>query len=128
MILVDTNTWVFFLNGRRPTRLAEFLRSQRVRTCDVVIGELSLGAGLPPEFRTHLASLARLPTPTPAETLAFIQRHTQLVCGSGVGWADMQVIHTAEQAGALLYTEDEAMRSLWLALGFRLADGGPRLR
>lgn len=125
MILVDTNTWIRFLLGR-PTRVAEYLRAQRVRVCDVVIGELSLGAGLPPAFRTELAKLPSLPSPTAGATLAFIDRHQDAIAGAGVGWADIQVILAARNAGALLYTEDDAMRALWTALGHRLADGGRR--
>ena len=126
MILIDTNTWVYFLHGSRPTRVAEYLKTQRVRSCDVVIGELSLGTGLSESFRANLANLPRVPCPTAGETLAFKDRHDKTVQGSGVGWADIQVIVAAENAGALLYTEDEDMRSLWLALGYRLADSGPR--
>jgi len=125
VILVDTNTWIHFLNGRK-TRVAEYLKAQRVRTCDVVIGELNLGSGLPDAFRVDLLKLPKLPSPSARDTVHFIDRHRQTVGGAGVGWADVQVIITAEKAGALLYTEDEAMRELWLDLGHRLADGGPR--
>lgn len=124
LILVDTNTWVFFLLGR-PTRLGEFLRTQRVRTCDVVIGELCLGSGLPASFRADLLKLPRVPSPTAAETLGFIEQHDRTVRGAGVGWADLQVLVAAQRAGALLYTEDRALRDVWVALGYRLVDGGP---
>jgi predicted nucleic acid-binding protein len=128
VILVDTNTWVYFLQGSRPTRLATFLKANRVRTCAVVIGELSLGSGMPPEFRANLASLPSVPSPSAEDTVAFIQRHSHTVAGAGIGWADVQVIVAAENAGALLYTEDEAMRRVWTALGHRLADAGARGR
>lgn len=125
MILIDTNTWILFLLGDK-TRVGEHLRSQRVRTCDVVIGELNLGSGLPESFRVEFLKMPRLPSPTAGETMQFIDRHRQSLSGAGVGWSDVQVILTAQKAGALLYTEDEAMRELWLDLGYRLADGGPR--
>lgn len=124
MILVDTSTWVDFLHGR-PTRVAAFLLQQRVRTCEVVIGELRLGSGLPAAFLGELLKLPRVPSPDAAETLAFLDRNSQ-IGGAGIGWADLQVVVAAAKAGALLYSEDTAMRNVWLALGFRLADGGGR--
>lgn len=99
-----------------------------MRTCDVVLGELRLGTGLSEAFYANLLNLPRVPSPTAVETVAFIDRHHTTVRGAGVGWADIQVILAAKVAGALLYTEDNDMRALWSALGFRLADGGPRAR
>ena len=45
MILVDANAWVHHLR-KRDTRLVAFLLAQRVRTCDIVVGELLLEAVL----------------------------------------------------------------------------------
>src|SRR5438552_6277017 len=39
VILVDTNAWIHHLR-KADQRLVRFLGEQRVRTCDVVIGEL----------------------------------------------------------------------------------------
>jgi len=49
MILVDTNAWINHLR-KRDSRLVLFLTQQRVRTCDVIVGELLLGSGLPKTF------------------------------------------------------------------------------
>ena len=58
MILVDTNAWIHHLR-RRDERLVRFLDEQRVHTCDVVIGELLLGAGLPKAFAGDLHGMQR---------------------------------------------------------------------
>lgn len=46
MILADTNAWIRHFRAT-DMRLVVFLKEQRARTCDVVIGELLLGSGLP---------------------------------------------------------------------------------
>lgn len=126
MILVDTNTWVHHIRGDRSTRLPDLLRTGRVRTCAVVLGELRLGSGLPPAVDRLLAALPAVPSPSAEETTRFLERQRRSLAGTGIGWADLQVIIAAQRAGALLYSEDGPMRRAWLALGYRLADGGPR--
>lgn len=120
MILVDTNAWVDHLR-KKDTRLVEFLEQQRVRTCDIVIGELLLGAGFPPGVASDLGALATLPSPTPAETRLFIERHRRAFAGSGVGWADAQIILTAHKAGARIHSSDRAVRKVCRAVGVVLA-------
>jgi len=56
MILADTNAWVDHLR-KKDDRLVTFLLQQRVRTSDVVIGELRLGSGLPKTFAADLSAL-----------------------------------------------------------------------
>jgi predicted nucleic acid-binding protein len=116
LILVDTNAWVAHLRAKDP-RLTAFLLQQRVHTCDVVIGELLLGSGLPRTFAKDLLALPRLPSPGAAETRAFIERHRGTFAGSGVGWADAQVLLAASKSGALLYSSDRAVRRASPALG-----------
>jgi predicted nucleic acid-binding protein len=87
MILVDTNAWVNHLR-KRDSRLVLFLSQQRVRTCDVVVGELLLGSGLPKTFASDLAALPHLPSPSATDTRAFINRHRSALAGAGVGWAE----------------------------------------
>lgn len=106
MILVDTNAWVHHLRRRDP-KLVELLLQQRVRTCDVVIGELLLGSGLPRGFAEDLLALPRLPSPTALETRAFIERHRKSFAASGVGWADTQIILAANKSGARLHSSDK---------------------
>ncbi len=120
VILVDTNAWVHHLRENDP-RLVQFLLEGRVRTCDVVIGELLLGAGLPRRFARDLAALARIPSPAPSATREFVERHRRAFAGSGVGWADAQVIHAAANAGAKIHTADREVRRVSGALRVHLA-------
>ena len=120
MILVDTNAWVSHLR-RRDARLVAFLLQQRVRTCEVVIGELELGSGLPPEFARSLAALPQLPSPGAEETRLFIERHRRSLAGVGVGWADVQIVLAANKSGARLHTSDKHVRRVCGAVGVTLA-------
>lgn len=120
MILVDTNAWVLHLR-RKDARLAAYLLQQRVRICDVVIGELLLGSGLPETFAADLRALPRLPSPGALETRLFIERHRRAFAGSGTGWGDAQIIVTAVKAGARLYSTDRAARAVCRSVGVTLA-------
>jgi predicted nucleic acid-binding protein len=116
VILVDTNAWIHHLR-RKDHRLVGFLRQQRVRTCDVVIGELLLGSGLPRGFAKDLLALPQLPSPGATETRAFVERHAHVFAGSGAGWADVQILLAAFKAGARLHTSDRAVRRVCRAVG-----------
>ena len=120
VILADTNAWVHHLR-KNDTRLAGFLLQQRVRTCDVVIGELLLGSGLPKSFASDLLALPRLPSPSATETRIFIERHRGAFAGSGIGWADAQIIAVAAKSGARMHTSDRPVRTACRALGIALA-------
>jgi len=120
VILVDTNAWVHHLRRADP-RLVGFLVQQRVRTCDVVIGELLLGSGLPRRFAHDLAALPSLPSPTASETRLFVERHRRSFAGSGVGWADAQIILAASKSGARVHTSDRGVRGVCSAIGVSLA-------
>jgi len=120
MILVDTNAWVNHLR-RSDRRLVELLGQQRVWTCDVVIGELLLGSGLPKDFARLLSKLPHVPSPRADETKSFVERHHRSLGGAGVGWADVQVLLAAAKAGARIHTGDRAVRSVCGALGVPLA-------
>lgn len=120
VILVDTNAWVNHLR-RKDARLVALLLEGRVRTTDVVVGELLLGTGLPKSFAADLGALAKLPSPSATETLAFIERRRRAFAGSGVGWADAQIIVAAAKAGARLYSSDRAVLKVCRASGVALA-------
>lgn len=120
MILADTNAWVRHLR-QGDERLARYLRENRVVTSDVVVGELQLGAGIPPSVATMLALLPVVPGPSTEATRRFIARHQRTLRASGVGWADAQVILSAAGSGALLYTNDRPLSTVWRRLGHRLA-------
>jgi predicted nucleic acid-binding protein len=120
VILVDTNAWVQHFRKADP-RLMAVLRQQRVRTCDIVIGELLLGSGLPKTFARDLDALPKIPSPTALETRRFIERHSRTYAGAGVGWADAQIILSAAKSGARLYTSDRGVRRVCVALDVPLA-------
>jgi len=120
MILVDTSAWIQHLRKSDVT-LVTFLKEQRVRACDVVIGELLLGSGLPAGFARDLRTLPRLASPSAAETCTFVERHSRTLAGAGVGWADVQILLTAAKAGARLHTTDKAVRRLCQSLDIKLA-------
>jgi predicted nucleic acid-binding protein len=120
VILVDTSAWIGHLR-RRDSRLVEFLLQQRVRTCDVVLGELALGSGLPKEFGRLLAALPRVPSPNAEETRLFIERHLRSFGGAGVGWADAQILLAAAKSGARLHSSDKPVRRVCAVVGVHLA-------
>jgi predicted nucleic acid-binding protein len=120
VILVDTNAWIQHLR-KRDVRLVTFLEQQRVYTCDVVIGELLLGSGLPKGIAKDLALLPRLPSPSAEQTRQFIERHQRSFGGAGVGWADAQIIMAAAKSGARLHTADRHVRRLCTSIRVALA-------
>lgn len=119
MILADTNAWVAHVRSADP-KLVRMLEQSRVFTCDVVLGELELGSGLPKDLTKLLALLPRLPSPSAASTLAFVRRHRSVFSSSGVGWADAQIIVAGEESGAWVHSSDRAVRRVWRRLGHRL--------
>jgi predicted nucleic acid-binding protein len=120
LILVDTNAWVNHLRKKDP-ELTRFLSEEQVHTCDVVVGELLLGSGLPKTFAGDLLALPRLPSPSAVETRTFIEDRRSGFSGSGVGWADAQVILAALKSGARVYTSDRGVRKICRAIGVALA-------
>ena len=119
MILADTNAWVDHFR-KKDLRLVRFLLQERVHTCDVVLGELLLGSGLPEDVNASLLALPRVPSPTAAETRLFIERHRRAFAGSGVGWADAQIVLAAAKTGARIYTADRGVRKVCGATGVAL--------
>jgi predicted nucleic acid-binding protein len=120
LILVDTNAWIQHLR-RKDQQLVEFLMQQRVHTCDVVVGELLLGSGMPKTFVADLLALPRLPCPGATETRMFIERNGRAFAGSGVGWADAQIILAAAKSGARLHSADRDVRKVCRTLRLALA-------
>lgn len=120
MILVDTNAWIRHLQRSDP-RLVRLLLESRVRTCEVVIGELMLGSGLPRGFAADLAALPRIPSPSALETREFVERHRRTCGGAGIGWADAQILLAARKAGTRIYTSDAAVRRVARGVGIALA-------
>ncbi|HEY4393384.1 MAG TPA: PIN domain-containing protein [Polyangia bacterium] len=120
MILVDTNAWIRHLHASDP-HLVRLLLEQRVHTCDVIVGELLLGSGLPKTFAQDVLALPKVPSPGPTETRTFIERHLAAFAGSGLGWADAQIVLAASKAGARVHSSDRAVRKACRTLGVPLA-------
>ena len=99
----------------------QYLGENRAVTCDVVIGELELGSGIPARVARDLSLLPLVPSPGAAATRAFVERRLRSFHASGVGWADAQIIVAAADSGVRLYTSDRAVTAVWRRLGFRLA-------
>lgn len=74
-----------------------------------------LGAGIPKGFARDLMALPR--SPTASEARDFIERHRSPCAGSGVGWADVQILVAAVKAGARIYSSDTAVRRLCRRVG-----------
>ena len=72
MILVDTNAWIHH-SKKADVRLVGFVTERRVRTCDVVIGEVFLGSG---QGRPRAVSFRRGPA-----RVKFVARHPLLARG-----------------------------------------------
>ena len=87
----------------------------------MVVGELLLGSGLPPRFAADLLALPRVPSPTSLETRTFIEHHAKSLRGSGIGWADAQIILAAHKSGARIHTSDDGVRRVCGATGVALA-------
>jgi predicted nucleic acid-binding protein len=119
MILADTSIWIRHFR-KADLQLMRLLEDSRLVTCDIVVGELTLGAGVPARADADLALLAKIASPSSDETLEFMRRHLRAFRAAGVGWSDAQIIVSAAAAGALLYTADRPQRSVWRSLGFRL--------
>lgn len=117
MILVDTSTWIGHFR-RRDVHLVELLAAGTAATCAVVRAELRLGAGVPAEVTALLGRLPDLPVPDARGTLAFLDRHVHLLAGTGIGYADLQIVACAAGSGSLLRTADRDLAAAWRALGF----------
>jgi rRNA-processing protein FCF1 len=50
-----------------------------------------------------------------------VERHRRHLAGSGVGWADAQIVVAAARAGALVHTSDRAIAKVCARIGVPLA-------
>jgi predicted nucleic acid-binding protein len=124
-VLPDASAWVAHLKRRDPV-LVRHLAENRAVTCDVVVGELLLGHGLPPELLRHLAVLPRIPCPSTGETGAFIERHREVLKRAGLGFSQVEVLLAARGAKAALHTRDPGLTQAWRQLSAGAVPASPR--
>ncbi len=110
MVLVDTSVWVDHLRHRGPDgQLAALLEHGAALGHPSVTGELALGhlRGRA-EILGLLGQLPQATVATPAELLAFIERHELL--GLGIGYVDAQLLAATKLTdGVQLWTHDRRL-------------------
>lgn len=115
MTLVDTSVWGDHFR-RGHARLAGLLEQGAVATHDLVIGELACGnLRSRPTVLGLLSALPRVPTATPAETLAFLE-HERLLA-RGLGWIDVNLLASTAAAGMSIWSLDARLCTAAQRLG-----------
>jgi len=115
MILLDTSVWVDHLR-RGDARVVQILESGEAACHALVIGELACGNL---KSRAQVIDLLRaLPRSVPAtddEVLYFIERHKLM--GRGIGYVDAHLLAAAALGESLLWTRDQRLHTIAVALG-----------
>ena len=110
-VLVDTSVWVGHFKLRNE-HLVALLESDRVVCHPYVVMEVACGT--PPSRQAVIAMLAELesmPTATPDEVLALIERRN--LYGRGCGLVDLSLLAAALLAGqTLVWTLDKRLASV----------------
>lgn len=114
--VVDTSVWRAFFSGRgTASRLGDLLEeSGVVLVHPLVIGELVLGGLSPGEERL----LQRLPQAEPlgyTRVLGAIRRYK--LARRGIGWVDAELVSSALQGKALLWSLDRSLSAVADELG-----------
>lgn len=114
-LLVDTSVWIDHFHRADP-RLQDALRSGRVWTHTVVIGELAAGRlKHRSEILRHLQKLPRADEIDLNEGLHLLEQHA--LAGRGLSWSDVQLLAAARIDGLLLWTRDRALAKAAADLG-----------
>ena len=109
MILIDTSVWVRFFKGSDEAKFAgEKARENTALLHPLVFGELLLG-GLSAENESLLQALPTIQLPSTEKIYRFIKDNS--LPGKGIGWVGAAILCSAHEAGAVLATFDEALRS-----------------
>lgn len=110
-VLVDSSVWVGHFKLRNE-HLVALLESDRVMCHPYVVMEVACGT--PPSRRAIIAMLAELeslPTATPDEVLALIERRN--LYGRGCGLVDLSLLAAALLEGqTLVWTLDKRLASI----------------
>jgi predicted nucleic acid-binding protein len=116
VILVDTVVWVDHFRDGNPA-LSGLLARGEVLAHPWITGELALGRlRARAEILKLLGGLPQAAVATPAELLAFIERHQ--LYGVGVGYVDAQLLAATKlTADAQLWTHDRRLSTVAGRLG-----------
>ena len=107
MILVDTSAWVGFFRGNEEARfLSRAIRDNSALVHAYVFGELLLG-GLSSQNEALLASLQEVERSPEEEVRRFVKKNA--LAGSGIGWIDASILHSATRSGYSLATFDDVL-------------------
>jgi len=123
LVLADTSAWIAHQRKPDPV-IVDAMRSGRLCSHGVVIGELSLGCGDVPRRMSDEAS--RLPTlpDLPAESVRDFGVRHGLSC-TGLGWSDACLLASAAASGVdvTIHTRDRSMSAAAARLGLGPAAG-----
>ncbi|UCF98258.1 MAG: PIN domain-containing protein [Spirochaetaceae bacterium] len=109
MILIDTSVWVRFFKGSEDAKfIAEKIRENAALLHPLVFGELLLG-GISTQIESLLQALPSAQLASTETIFRFIKQHT--LPGKGIGWVDAALLCSVQEAGAVLATFDETLRS-----------------
>ncbi len=116
MILVDTAVWIDHFRDGDPA-LTGLLERGEVLAHPWITGELALGRlSARAEILKLLGDLPQAAVATPAELLAFIERHE--LFGFGIGYVDAQLLAAATlTSDATLWTNDRRLAAVAARLG-----------
>jgi predicted nucleic acid-binding protein len=106
--LVDTSVWIRFFDGDEAVRPLSPLLERRMALVHAwVLGELSLGSGVPAAALSALDRAPRLATCSDDAMWRFLQANR--LSRSGIGWVDVQLLAAAGARGVALWSVDTAL-------------------
>lgn len=121
MTLIDTSVWVRYFKGLDEARFAgDRIREDTALLHPLVFGEMLLG-GLSTRNQSLLQALPLAPAHQPERIYEFIKENS--LSGQGVGWVDAAILCATVEAGAVLATFDETLRSCAEHLGLPCMSG-----
>jgi predicted nucleic acid-binding protein len=114
MILADTSVWVEHLRNGSP-HLVQLLEAGGVFMHPFIMGEIALGHLKQRRFVLDaLAGLPQAMVASDSDVMAMIERHS--LHGIGIGYVDVQLLASARQSSARLWTLDRRLKSAAVAL------------
>jgi len=115
VILIDTSVWIRFFKGSGEAKFAaDKIRENAVLLHPLIYGELLLG-GISGENESLLQALPSIPLPSPERIYRFIKEN--VLQGKGIGWVEAAVLCSVREAGVLLATFDQTLRSCAVDIG-----------